>query len=452
MKQKIYITALLAGMLALAGCGGGSSSNQTVTMVDCPDGSTTAKAATLDDCKKAPPPAPPGLVAADVMSAITAFGKSPSHDNDGPDSIHSAIRIAVSSDGDTQVTLRQKGGAVVTPTNSAFSVRGWSGDRFSFDNGDEMGTVISNREGSVATGGDYWTDYFSTTARNGAILTAADETTGRLTIGAITNAQKYANFGGSDLIINEGSANAQPGKFLGVDGKYECMADTCTIDKGTGTTAVTTGTIYFTPTTDTDNPLNGIFVEGTAEADDEYIWFGYWMSEGDIHTWVGQEGYDQGLDADLTDNNVTVTYKGSAGGFYTTGTAAGEFAAKADLTAYFGDGVLSEDDAVATANHNTISGTISDFASTTGGANLSAWKLTLDKTTISTNVVADGTTSSTSGPEGQWDATFHEFGASGGDVSTDAPDAVTGQFTGSFSATDHVAGSFAATCPASTCE
>ena len=64
MKQKIYIAALLAGMLALAGCGGGNSGTPVITMVTCEDGT---EAATQAEC---PAPVTPPTYAEMQIEAV----------------------------------------------------------------------------------------------------------------------------------------------------------------------------------------------------------------------------------------------------------------------------------------------------------------------------------------------------------------------------------------------
>ena len=256
-----------------------------------------------------------------------------------------------------------------------------------------------------------------------------------------------------DTTRNIAEDGSLKGKFSGVDGTYKCAGGDCTIgisaNNDKGITIGGDGTLTFEPTLAEGAELSSIFVEGTPKDDDEYLWFGYWMSgsDHDIYTDAGaggEIGYGNNLDdLETGRTGVTAKYSGAAGGYYTHGDNAGEFAAKASLTADFGAAGKIADD-----NANMIGGTISDFEATSGDGDLDAWKLTLKATGFNdAGVIAGGITSSPDAEAGEWRADLHGQTA-GGNASDDAPvmvpAAVTGQFTGNFGAGSHVAGAFAA--------
>ena len=459
MKQKIYIAALLAGMLALAGCGGGSGSTPEPK---CPDGQTgtppDCKAAMMDDDKSSP-----GLVAADVKAAIEDYEPKA----DRPASLLSGEPTIKVESGDVKVTLRQSNGQQLTSKNAAFPVSGWSGDSFEFDHGDygkQAGTVISNIKAPTSTGRTY--DLYFKDEDGGdddgpGIKTGISATggsglndEGSLTLASsLTTAAYFKDVVATkDTTRNIAADGSLKGKFSGVDGTYKCGSGTdCTIrisgvdDKG----ITITGTLTFEPTLAEGAELSSIFVEGTPKDDDDYLWFGYWMSgsDHDIYTDAGEMGYQPSTYANTS--NVTATYKGASGGYYTHDTNAGEFAAKASLTAVFGTGGANTEAAAGSA-HNGITGTISDFVATSGGADISSWKLTLGKAstmngetrTQFASTTVSGVTTSPDAAAGKWSASFHALDTA--DDADGTPDAVTGQFTGNFGAGSHVAGAFAA--------
>jgi len=453
------MAALLAAMLALAGCGGGSSSSPTVVnMVDCDDG-TKAKTAAECPMGDGDPPAPAGLVAADVKTAIEAYGKASTRQLKNPPSLpdSGSATAKVDEDGKTSITLRQRNGKEVPPMEATFPISGWYGNRFDFEhrNSDQKGVVFTNIEAPTSTGKTYDL-YFpvqdSTETgmgfTNGIKLVEDDKASGKLTITSGPLAAYFKDFGVDKTTQKTVPMAGSKGKFAGVDGTYECSSATaCTITINTNNDkAVTiTGDLTFTPTLDDGAELSSIFVEGKETPDADYLIFGYWMSgsDQDIYINAGTKGRAHIKVGNLNALTTTAKYSGAAGGYYTHGDNAGEFAAKASLTAVFGNGGAGDKQA-AGADHNGITGTISGFQATSGGADLGAWELTLKKATIGTNPsLVNGITTSPDAADGQWSARFFDLT----DVTartSDTPDAVAGQFTGNFGKGSHVAGGFAA--------
>jgi len=461
MKQNILTAALLAGMLALAGCGGGSSSSPTVVnMVDCDDG-TKAKTAAECPMGDGDPPAPAGLVAADVKTAIEAYSKASTRQLKNPPSLpdSGSATAKVDEDGKTSITLRQRNGKEVPPMEATFPISGWYGNRFDFEhrNSDQKGVVFTNIEAPTSTGKTYDL-YFPVQGSadtgmgftNGIELTAANKASGKLTITSGPLAAYFKDFGVDETTRKTVPMAGSKGKFAGVDGTYECSGNAaCTINANDDKAVTITGVLTFTPTLDDGAELSSIFVEGKEAPDADYLIFGYWMSgsDQDIYINAGTKGGVHITEENLNNLATTAKYSGAAGGYYTHGDNAGEFAAKASLTAVFGNGGAGDKQA-AGADLSGITGTISGFQATSGGADLGAWELTLKKATIpnilsSANGTVKGDTTSPDAADGQWSARFFDLT----DVTArtpDTPDAVAGQFTGNFGKGSHVAGGFAA--------
>ena len=479
MKQKIYIAALLAGMLALAGCGGGNSTGSggggmsdfdrltgqiaaatteaAVNDIDLEaDGLEltaaqktmleTAKTNRIDAINN--PPAPPADAAA-YATAIKAYKAPGDHMFSKISGLFNVPPTISYKNGGVEISVVTKGGAS-TGTAATHPAKGWSGSKYSFDydGTKQEGAIFTNRHGPEPQ--LYETFATDHAADNAGITNVA---------GVLTFVANTASLDVKNIVVSTGLLPSAPstgqrstiklaedgsvmGSYYGIAGTFACAGgDDCEItrdDKGKITTSVN---ITFTPTASDDARDHAIVMN--AVDDDEYLHFGYWMDGGEIYTFVGSnDGYVPST-YDTTSTPATATYKGAAGGYYTHGTAAGEFTAKAELTANFGD--LAS---VATAARNGISGTISDFAATTGGATLDAWKLTLGKADLPSGALAGSVNGDTTSPDaasGKWSAVFHELAGTTDDGATpDLPDAVIGQFTGNFGAGSHVAGAFAA--------
>ena len=474
MKTRIYIAALLAGMLALAGCGGGGSTTQQES---CPDGQT----GTPPNCMAAENmPPPTGLVAADVAKAIKAYADSTSGQKlaNAPALLASGSSTAEVKDGVTTITLRKRDGSKAqNPTNINFPITGWYGSRFEFENrdGKQSGAVITSIEAPASTGMT-WDLYFNDDtdeANDGIGIRKADRPTGvgnggefatkgTLTFNAAVTTNGIAAYfkdvvDKEDTTITIEAGKERKAKFAGIDGTYKCGGGSCTIAIEGKDVKLTGGALTFEPTLADGQDLTDLFVAGTPTPDADYLLFNYWMSGSDQEIYTNARtrgrGYISGDGENTLNaivNNTTATYRGAAGGYYTHGTNAGEFAAKAELKAVFGNGGTG-DKAAAGADRQGISGTISDFKAITGGATLSAWKLTLKKAVVPAVGGGGIMTAATTSPDasnGQWSARFFDLtdvqNAAASDTVHDYPDAVAGQFTGNFGAGSHAAGAFAA--------
>ena len=235
-----------------------------------------------------------------------------------------------------------------------------------------------------------------------------------------------ASDGDLKLTYETGAEKKFDGTFDGVPGEYSCTTeDDCTAtanSKGEltglvgvwtfipaylgedGESLIMTGTDEAEATSREDD----LPVPNVAVPDTDYLHFGWWTKvdkDGDVafRTFSGGGGMNEiAADGTLADLVGTATYKGPAAGRYAVKTfnsnstldsiRHGEFTAAAVLTASFGGTAIAQDD------HNSISGTVTNFASQSD--DLSAWSVDLKKTKFETNETADLTTAFSSADDG----------------------------------------------------
>ena len=274
--------------------------------------------------------------------------------------------------------------------------------------------------------------------------------------------------------------------YNGIPGMFTCAdADICE-NNDIAVTTVTGGQMNisnsFTAggwTFESDN-----FVETEATQDADYMYFGYWLQSPEDPGAETVEYMFAAFSGGAADNNfvltgglldaqdeaLTATYEGGAAGRYVTRKLRidaegvdpqspgyhGRFTATATLTANFGTHEDTNADAEAgtAATHNTIGGTITDFMD--GATNL-GFKVTLERTGITTGGITDGTamatfgetaTSTAANGTGDWSGQF--FGPSADtsdevmeDPDTHLPSGVAGKFNAN-STYANVVGAFAA--------
>jgi hypothetical protein len=263
------------------------------------------------------------------------------------------------------------------------------------------------------------------------------------------------------------------GTFNGVPGEYAC-AGTCSATNTNGKlTALFGGVWTFTPDyfgvdnmshpTDTTNANrdDDSIEPNVAIADMDYLRFGWWTkvaADGAVSFQTFFGGNDAFTVGDIGGLEGTATYKGPAAGRYAVKTfnsnstldsiRHGEFTAAAELTASFGG------DDIAVNDQNTISGTVTYFASRSD--DLSAWSVDLKKTTFTSTTDAFSSPADEVGVaggvggspvnDGKWSGQF--FGIPAADTGTpdatdDYPNSVAGEFD-AHSSHGHVAGGFGA--------
>ena len=293
MKQKIYITALLAGMLALAGCGGGGSSGSGDNGNGNGGGTKCDTDQTLDTatntCKTNPPD--PNAVnheqarkdalalynvldSSSVNSSDNAIPNAIPNDNKGTQSFKSEIELSANNSGLTAIP----------------------------------GTLPDNLKG-----------YFNVTGDGTAI--------------------KVTGFpSGSDEVTHTVGATIT-GAFKGVDGTFQCYAmNGCTSQsKGKDGFALAADQWRFKP----DNAEAKI--EGSA-----ILEWGWWVTKSGDEITGASVGFDD--DSLTSPTNIsglasTASYTGTALGKYAvvekdTGSS-GDFTAAAKLTADFDENMLT---------------------------------------------------------------------------------------------------------------
>ena len=403
MKQNIYIAALLAGMLALVGCGGGNSStppagepvvgtngsnngdDNTNKGVSCQEGQTVTGGACVDP-KPAPTPDP----------------KFPT--------------------GVTAKTLVGTGGEIRSPGPGA-------GNRFLTGRiaADDRNSAIENGAYGNSNSGGLWHDVL--TVVNKDISGDGDKQ-------RVVSASGY-KVPGTDAAnpfpVNNGPITSS--SYKGIAGTFTCAeGEDCTENGRT----LGAGW-YFIPTSaDALWKLgtNGNYVQTNAGDDADSLWaeWAYWVTHASSGSTINREISIMGnainptslaAPTELVSENNKATYTGKAHGVSVMGDNAGTFTADASLTATF-------------AAIPTLEGMISGF---TGQAVGSGWELKLQKSNVDTSTTVgqllaagdDGTATTqraTSGgdniKEGDWTARL--YGTAG-----NRPTGVAGMFDGFFS-------------------
>ena len=244
--------------------------------------------------------------------------------------------------------------------------------------------------------------------------------------------------------MNEGTIE---GSFDGADGTFECVSTDCSIQTdGDGKLMTVDGTWHFTPDEDV-----------TVDVDDaDYLRYGFWLKRTTDD--MGATTYNEvetfaissiAASGDVSSVGGSASYEGDAVGVYvhsvtnSDGTEAsatsGHFTADASLTAHFSGTSVAAD------LHNSVTGTIDNFALAGGEEN--GWSVALKGGITDTGTVATGTdtpatngTANGGGAEGSFSATFHgSVEPFDHDMDTDTdmiprqPSSVVGEFNANFS-------------------
>ena len=390
MKQKIYITALLAGMLALAGCGGGGSSDGGGGNGDGNGGGTKCDTdQTLDTatntCKTNPPD--PNAV---------------NHEQARKDAL--ALYNVLDS----------------SSVNSS-------------DNGTEDGEFGADRMGSAAANEGIQsfkgpgTDFEGTTPPSGltAITTdpLPDNLKGYFNVAGGSTAIKVTGFpSGSDQVTHT-IGTTITGAFMGVDGTFQCYADDCysrLADDGKFT--LSESSWRFKP----DDPTHK--VEGSA-----ILEWGWWVDDiAKVTTASVGYGFVSGVTAttaNLDGLASTASYTGTALGKYAvvekdTGSS-GDFTAAAKLTADFDENMLTGTiNAFKDADDADLGWTVKLESKVNMGALSEGAFVDVDENKNSVVWTHDGDDFTT---EDAWIATAYGGNATGGNA-TEAPEYILGEF------------------------
>ncbi len=320
------------------------------------------------------------------------------------------------------------------------------------------------------------TDAIDSVAETG-VLNLAESLTGVAALKDLVSASNFPGASDGDLTLtyDTGAEKKFDGTFDGVPGEYSCTStDDCMAtanSKGELTGLVGDWTFIPAYLGEDGESMTGeseaeiasreddLPVPNVAVPDTDYLHFGWWTEvdkDGDVafQTFAGGS-------QEITNNNLsalqgTATYKGPAAGRYAVKTfnsnstldsiRHGEFTAAAELTASFGG------DDIAVNDQNSISGTVTDFASRSD--DLSAWSVDLKKTNFAdltdpfTQGEVGGGVGGSPVTSGKWNGQFFGIPAADAtdavDDTDDYPLSVAGEFD-AHSSHGHVAGAFGAT-------
>ena len=355
---------------------------------------------------------------------------------------------------------------------------------------EEMAAVFTDIE---EADDEAWEDYFGDDAADATGLVTLSGRDGagdeppiiaeRVSSGVLPRAPEGADSSELREIATAAKTTATTirGTFYGVSGVYTCPATTlCTVARDRDGVLTFVG-LTFTPTVSATDTLTGddaTVKAKYADPDGNYTHFGYWMRSTTlrdgtkthmIETFHGGGNATPLALGDGTTTTVqgTATYYGAAAGVYVKNDGAGDSLVVTDGT-FTADAMLIakfRGDRIATADHNTVTGTISDFMD--GSTDLGFADLILEKASIS-NLGAIGGERTTGTPataiagetngggtSGNWTGQFYgnlgaDNDAAGGNLPNGLPVAsdnfpadVAGEFNGHFE-NGHVAGAFGA--------
>jgi len=315
MKQNILIATLLAGMLALAGCGGGSGST-----AEAPDplAEANAKIAELegkDNRTQAQKDAEKKTICEAAGGMLDAAGEC------GPDtSMAEAMKAADAS----ALYAAIDGAAIASKSGNAPSDAATSGKKSMGIMGKAFDKEYTSAPVAPGTGDDAGVYTLTALADNNKIagMGFAEDA------GTVTHDKKSGPVGAKYFETK--------GSYHGVSGTYQCTGNPCTSIRGLmGITLGGGGTWTFTP----DNAKDPV-------TDSKGIEWGFWVTKDNaavhiFHRYVSGGGLDDTVTG-LGDFKNTATYKGKAIGQYAVyrGTGgdnkSGAFEADAELTANFG--------------------------------------------------------------------------------------------------------------------
>jgi hypothetical protein len=412
------------------------------------------------------------------------------------------VKVAISDPGDgTAVTVDKE------PGSAPYLARGWHGsmhERTTNDRDTEDDTSDDVTEKFIVytdidrAGEEAYSDYYSQSAAgsragvNGAnpegVLTLE---TGAEDVMAAADLGRYASpsfpIGSGRIITYREDPDDDPdtmdsertfdGMFHGISGEYTCapigtgLCQAFTDDDGM--LAGLVGTWTFEPEeVETGDPAHMV---ADAIPDADHMRFGYWLQTtrpdpeedtDDPKTTYMIQAFVGGADEFLMSSAIvgTAEYKGRAAGVYVrkevkrggdiASATAGEFHAKASLTAYFGG------DSVAVSNQYRLKGTVDEFQDSTTGMALAGWAVNLEgadpgsaslfgetgsSTPEGNNAAVTRTVGDTAGSMGTWTAQF--YGPDEDTTTTPATDLQPSGVAGEFNAhwtNGHAVGAFGA--------
>ena len=493
MKTRIYIAALLAGMLSLAGCGGGSSG------ISEEDAAARAERAVQDALAGITPCEGDGVMINDdgecvldpdhmseadmsaMSKALYAALSLDFNNNDNAMDLDDEIIVNGRFTDATTLQIGESGGTTSDLKKTDASVpalAGWSGAQYTdtgksdgeinreahvytkvmkAKEGNMFGTINANAQvGSVPgakhqyrlvplTGDGNW----NIDQPAGISLAVSTNQGAIIMIDSFDQDAGYKDYPvpttGDKLYVDE------DGSYHGVRGTFYCGAilpNACRVshaDKGQSF----------------NNNDNWRFVPSdpnarvTMGADDPLASYGWWLDKSGNAWSVGVFDANRGTVVLLSGfalESGSATYRGGAAGKYalTSSTGgrneAGHFTASVELTAKFGNSLATP------SVTDTISGTVSDFKNGQGADIDGEWKVALGESTISNAGVISAKTGGNASDSlttwsvgetagtaaGSWSGNMWNLGDDG------VPDIVTGTFNAHLGNDGRMAGAFGA--------
>ena len=448
ISRLLMPAVTLAGVLALAGCGGGSGTPTTTGDNSSGNGdnkeSPECKADGVilndagDDCIPDPDYVDPEAASkertADAKVLMTALERT----TGGSDPLGTAgiTERTTSGSAAPAITGLKKTSATVA------ALAGWKGAHYEGSATDSDGDKFTgevraySNQGSVETEpfADRYTPNSDTSIK---YYTFAGTDPGQLPNTAASYEKVSINGVTPNGVRSVDAGTSRQGTYDGASGTYACaQATDCTVNgDGEKVTALGAGWRF--------TPASGVTVPKSAA---EHLRFGWWVrknSDGepvDAGTFAGASDADLAVVDDATTPIGTATYKGGAAGKFAVSDSgrpandnSGHFTANATLEANFND--------------EELSGTIDNF--TLNDTVKVPWKVSLEERTIGpTALSGDNDTkwslngenfSAATTPSG-WTASFYE----GEDDDNGIPNTVIGEFTSQIGSTHHMEGAFGA--------
>ena len=465
MKQKIYIAALFAGMLALVGCGGGSSTQGQQPPGGNPPGNGPTPeeiAAVKSACD-----------ANDELEYVAPTNANPlggcGIDNSESEAkekldMAKALNAAIAN----RTAFADANNPLVTANNfkasgSELTLGSWKGQHYT----KTVSGKVTEEARVYTNQGEATSTPFAEAVGFPAIVTADGPTKGYIPVAndgtnrARVMSSAFLHSGDKDhKTPDKGDAFYARGTYGGAPGEYRCTGDDCSsTNDGEGSPSELGGTWHFKPDA-------GAMV---SQSDEDYLYFGWWIiKDGDgkvtnTKAFKLVQGTPPTAISDAPGGGAadegSATYTGKAAGKYSWHDVAnpstshgGHFTADAELTAKFG----------AT---RTITGTIDEFRLNDGSSD-PGWSVafhtddvsaTFDGAGVITNgdlngssaANAPGTIWSVNGnaadASGAWSGQMYDEKQGDADDGSNIPTTIIGDFTSHYGIRGSMTGAFGAT-------
>jgi len=478
MKQKYLIALLMAGMLVLAGCGGGSSGISEDDAKDRADQAVDDALAGITPCEGDGVMVddngkcvldPDHMSSADMVTMAVKLHAALSHTFamlDGGTGTEPSDRFPTTGNNAGDFLINNTGGETpLKKTDAAIpALAGWTGAQYTtmadgeIDREAHVYTKVSeakpgNLFGTADTSAPLGTaegakHQYRLLSLSGSLKLAAFGISGNTIVPAsIIMIDSFTQTAGSRTYENPMDSGkgyiSESGSYHGVRGTFYCVVAAgsgCKVDHGDkGQSFAEANDWHFVPSNPSDRVTMG--------ADAPLASYGWWLdkSANDGSWSVGvfdasRGGAVQALSG-FNLGSGTAVYRGGAAGKYalTSSTGgrneAGHFTASVELTAKFGTA-------------DTISGTVSSFKDGNGAGIDGGWSVALGESMIAGNggISASGddskTTWSAGGTDGtaagSWSGALWSLGDDG------VPDVVTGTFNAHLGNDGRMAGAFGA--------